>query len=182
MSEKMPPMEQSDEATKEQLEMAREQGRAAGKALNHMLNEVADDGGEKTAGDYLVSYAIEEAEGMYYLRDGELQWHEPDGENVHIEVGVRDASDGRLIPGLNVRVRLFDSDGHEVGHHRQPFLWHPWLFHYGRNWQVPGDGEYRMEIHIEAATFPRHDKKNGRRFAEDVQVEFSSVRIETGQD
>lgn len=182
MNEKHPPMKESDEATREELEMAKEQGRLAGKALNHMLTEVADDGREKSAGDYLVSYAVEEAEGMYQMRDGELQWQEPEDENVHVEVGVRDASDGRFVPGLKVHVRLYDSDGNEVGYHRQPFLWHPWLYHYGRNWQVPGDGEYRMEIHIEAPDFPRHDEKNGRRYAEDVQVEFAGVKIETGQD
>ena len=29
----------------------------------------------------MVGYAVEKAEGMYMLRDGELQWHEPEEEN-----------------------------------------------------------------------------------------------------
>lgn len=182
MSQNLPPMKVSDEATKEELEMAKNQGKVLGQALNHMLTDVANDGQEKQVGPYLISYAVEEAEGMYQRRNGELVWQEPEDENVHVEVAVRDAGDGRFIPGLDVHVRLFDSSGNEVGHHKQPFLWHPWLYHYGRNWQVPGDGEYRLHIHVAAPNFPRHDKKNGRRYAEDVDVEFAAVKIKTGQD
>jgi hypothetical protein len=56
-----------------------------------------------------------------------------------------------------------------------------WLHHYGRNWHVPADGDYTLRIRIEAPTFHRHDKKNGQCFAEAVEVEFSNVKIETGQ-
>lgn len=68
-----------------------------------------------------------------------------------------------------------------MGTHAQPFLWHPWLFHYGRNWQVPGDGEYTLRVRIEPPTFHRHDKRNGLRYAEPVEVEFRGVQLETGQ-
>jgi hypothetical protein len=181
MTEK-PPMQESDEATAAQLEMAREQGRALSKAHDHMVEEVASDGGVKQAGPYLVSYAVEEAEGMYHLENGELVWREPEEENLHVEVAVRDAADGRFIPNLTVHVRLIDSNGNDVGYHRQPFVWHPWLYHYGRNWRVPEEGDYRMQINIKAPDFPRHDEKNGRRYAKDIDVEFTSVKIETGQE
>lgn len=176
-----PPMKVSDEATKEELEMAQEQGRVLGKALNHMVQEVADDGQEKTVGDYLVGYAVEEAEGMYVYQDGQLVWQEPQAENVHLEVSVRDAADGRFIPDLVIHARLIDRNGNDVGLHRQPYIWHPWLYHYGRNWQVPGDGDYTLQVRIEAPNFPRHDKKNGKRFAEEIEVTFSPVKIKTGQ-
>lgn len=181
MSVKTPPMKTSDEATKEQLEMAKEQGEVFGKALNHMVTAVASDGQEKQAGPYRVAYAVEDAEGMYHRQNGELVWQEPEEENIHIEVSVRDAADGRFLPNLNIHVRLIDSNKNDVGYHRQPFVWHPWLYHYGRNWQIPDDGDYTMEIHIEAPDFPRHDEKNGQRYAEDVDVRFSTVKIETGQ-
>lgn len=89
----IPPMEKSDEATEEQLEMAREQGAALGRALHHMTEEEADDGAEKQA----------------------------------------------------------------------------------------GDGEYTLRVRIEAPDFGRHDRKNGRRYAEEVETEFSGVKIKTGQ-
>ena len=180
-SDSKPPMRSSDEATDEQLRLARAQGDALANALRHMTEKEADDGGEQPAGDYLVGYAVEEAEGMYVMRDGRLEWQNPEEENLHLEVSVRDRADGRFVPGLTVTATLIDGDGKEVGSHRQPFLWHPWLYHYGRNWTVPGDGSYRLRVRIEPPDFPRHDKINGCRFAEPVQVEFERVAVETGQ-
>lgn len=175
-----PPMRASDEATEEQLHLALEQGKTFQKAVDHMTKQEAR-GAEKHVADYLIGYAVEHAEGMYHLHQGELQWHEPQDENVHLEVVVRDGADGRFIPGLTVYATLIDSAGREVGTHQQPFLWHPWLYHYGRNWQVPGDGEYTLRINVDAPDFMRHDKINGRRYANAVMVEFNGVRIETGQ-
>jgi hypothetical protein len=60
-----PPMKTSDEAKEEQLQMAKEQGQAYKKALEHMANEEAH-GETKSAGNYQVSYAVEKAEGMYH--------------------------------------------------------------------------------------------------------------------
>lgn len=176
-----PPMEASDEAKKPQLDLARKQGDAFNNALMEMAQNEAHDGGTKRAGDYIVAYAVESAEGMYHLKDGELEWQEPTNENVHVEVAVQDGADKRFIPGLTVHATLIDPDGNEVGTHQQPFLWHPWLYHYGRNWHVPQDGTYTLRVKIEAPDFGRHDKKNGKRFAEDVTVEFTNVAIKTGQ-
>ena len=94
---------------------------------------------------------------------------------------VRDGADGRFVPGLSVSATLIDADGNEVGTHEQPFLWHPWLYHYGRNWKVPGDGMYTLRVRVEPPTYARHDKKNGVRYREPVEVEFRGVKIETGQ-
>ncbi|MDX1663138.1 MAG: iron transporter [Candidatus Promineifilaceae bacterium] len=176
-----PPMKVSEEAKEKHLELARKQGEAYVEALRTMVNEEADDGGEQRAGDYIVAYAVEKAEGMYHLRDGDLVWVKPDDENCHIEISVRDAADNRFIPGLDVHVRLIASNGDDVGKHKQPLLWHPWLYHYGRNWRVPGDGDYRMQVTIDAPQLPRHDPKNGKRYPDSVDVTFDNVKIKTGQ-
>jgi len=76
---------------------------------------------------------------------------------------------------------LIDPDGNEVGTHVQPFLWHPWLYHYGRNWTVPEEGEYRVRVRVEPPTFMRHDHENGRRYLEPVEVEFEGVPVEPGR-
>lgn len=97
--ESLPPMDpSSDEASEAQLRLAREQGDAYGRALQMMTEEIAQDGGEQRAGDYRIGYAVEKAEGMYELVDGEVQWREPGEENLHVEVAVRDAADGRFVP------------------------------------------------------------------------------------
>lgn len=177
---KIPLMEQSDEATEEQLELARKQGSALEAALKEMIEEEAH-GKEMTAGNYRIGYAVEHAEGMYRLQGGELVWYEPQNENAHIEISVRDAADGRFIPELDITLTVLSSNEQAVGTNKQPFIWHPWLYHYGRNWVLPGDGTYTLHVHIAAPEFMRHDKKNGLRYAESVEVDFPGVKIETGQ-
>lgn len=176
-----PPMKVTKAAQPEELDMARAQGEAYSEALKHMMNVKSQGGEAKRVGDYIVAYAVEKAEGMYQLVDGELQWQKPDEENCHIEISVRDAADHRFIPGLTIHVRVTASNDEDVGRHRQPLLWHPWLYHYGRNWEVPGDGRYTLDVSIEAPEFGRHDKENGLRYADDVEVTFENVDIKTGQ-
>lgn len=174
-----PPMDpSSSEASERQLELARAQGATYVRALEHMAQEVADAGGTKSVGDYLVGYAVEEAEGMYRFSEGALEWQNPGDSNAHIEVAVCDRADGRFVPGLTVHVTLVSPSGHELGPHEQPLLWHPMLYHYGRNWELPEDGEYTLRIHVEPAPFMRHDEINGRRFVEAVEVEFTNVPVE----
>lgn len=70
-----PTMIPSEEATTEELDMARQQGDVMGEALAHMISDVADDGQEKVVGPYLIGYAIEDAEGMYEPdKNGDLIW------------------------------------------------------------------------------------------------------------
>ena len=179
----LPPMNPtSDEASSRQLDLARAQGGAYRDALRHMISEVATDGGAERVGDYLIGYAVEEAEGMYELRDGELCWREPGEENVHVEVAVCDAADGRFIPGLDVSVAVVDAHGTELARERLPLLWHPMIYHYGRNFCVPADGRYRLRVHVDPPRFMRHDEINGRRFLSAADVEFDDVRIRAGQD
>ena len=174
-------MKSSNEAKPEQLQLARDQGDALMKALDYMANEEAHSGGRKAAGEYLVAYACEEAEGLWRMQDGELVYEKPETENAHIEIAVLDGADHRFIPGLEVHLTVLDSDGNEVGTHEQPFLWHPWLYHYGRNWELPGSGRYAFHVRIEPPTFMRHDPKNGQRYAEPVEVTFEGVDIKTGR-
>lgn len=176
-----PPMDpDTSEADARQLDLARAQGDAYGKALHHMTTKVAHDGGEQASGNYLIGYAIEDAEGMYAWSDGELQWQKPGADNLHVEVAVRDGADGRFLPSVRVTVTLVDPDGAEVGTHEQPLLWHPMIYHYGRNWHVPTDGEYTMRVRVEPPTFMRHDEVNGRRFTEPAEVEFTGVKVARG--
>jgi hypothetical protein len=183
MATKPPPMDpNTDEADAKQLELAREQGASYRKALEHMANEVAHDGGMQEAGEYLIAYAVEEAEGMYDWVDGELVWHDPEDENMHLEIAVCDLSDGRFVPDVTVICTLIDPSGNEVGTHELPILWHPMLYHYGRNWKVPADGEYTLRVRVEPPKFMRHDEVNGCRFKELVECTFEGVQVERGQD
>ncbi|MGA0566489.1 iron transporter [Rathayibacter sp. KR2-224] len=178
-----PPMDpDTSEATKRQLELAAEQGRSYRKALDYMVGEVAKGGGLQRAGDYLIGYAVEDAEGMYSFDEGTLTWHNPEDENVHLEVVVCDGSDGRFVPSVGVTATLVTPSGDELGPHEQVLVWHPMIYHYARNWTVPEDGEYVLRVHVEPPAFMRHDEINGRRFTEPVDVEFTGVTIERGAE
>lgn len=61
----------------------------------------------------------------------------PGEENLRVEVAVRDAGDGRFVPGMRSIATPLDPDGDEVGTHEQPLLWRPVIHHYGRNWADP---------------------------------------------
>jgi hypothetical protein len=170
----------SDESSMAEIGVAKVEGAAYGAALQYLAKMEASDSGEKEVGDYVVAYSIEEAEGLYQPHNGQLQWHNPVEENCHLEIAVRNAADGRFIPCLTVRATLTDENGAKLGPHEIPFLWHPWVYHYGRNLVIPHDGKYRLQVHIDAPTFMRHDRKNGHRFATAEDVEFE-IEIKTGR-
>lgn len=175
------PGQQSNEANKKQLQLARDQGDAYANALKEMTDREADSGKNQAAGDYIVGYAVEKAEGMHVWATGKLRWQEPGKENAHIEVAVQDKLDGRFMPYLNVEVSVYDKQGQELGTKVHPFLWHPWLYHYGSNWQLPSSGLYGIEIRIEPPKFARHDKINGTRHSAPITTRFDDIQIETGR-
>lgn len=170
----------SDEINEEQIKLVKKQGDAFQEALKNMTQDEAQ-GQQMVAGDYIIAWANEKAEGMYVMQNGNLMWEEPKTQNTHLEITVCNAADGRFLPGLLVFVTLIEKNGNIVGTHQQSFLWHPWLFHYGRNWKVPNEGPYTLRIRVEAPDFPRHDKVNGKRFEQPVEVEFKNIKLELGK-
>ncbi|WP_225333261.1 iron transporter [Halomicrobium urmianum] len=176
------PLQPSEEADERQLELAREAGDAFTAAVEYMIEEVAHTGDTREVGDCLVGFAQEEAEGMYHVEDGELNWREPgDDENCHVEVVVASSADGRFLPGMNPQV-TFEGDEETVGPVDVPLVWHPGLYHYGVNVSLPGDGTYDLHVEADAPGFPRHDEENGDRFTEPIDETFEDVDVETGQD
>jgi uncharacterized protein involved in high-affinity Fe2+ transport len=93
-----------------------------------------------------------------------------------------DAADGRFVPETTVRATVTDEDGEDHGPFELPLLWHPGLYHYGSNVELPGDGTYDVPVEVEPPTFVRHDETNGDRYGESVEVTFEGVEVETGQD
>jgi len=168
----------SEESTTEQLRVAGHEGEAYTEALRAMGRESGIE--TQVIGDMEIGVTVENAEGMYHLENGRLEWRNPTDENAHVEVAVADAEDGRFVPGLDVHVSIAGPDGQDLGTERLPFLWHPWLYHYGRNWRVDGEGEYRIRVHVEPPMFGRHDHENGRRYAEPRDATFR-VHVKPGQ-
>ena len=178
-----PPMDPTtSEADEVQLQHAVHQGDAYKAALQYMAEHVAQTGGMQAAGDYIVGYAIEDAEGMYVWTGGETTWRNPQVGNAHVEIAVCDAADGRFVPDLRITVELVAPDGSVLGPYLHELMWHPMLYHYARDWDLPADGDYTLRVHIDPPHFLRHDEVNGRRYLEPVEVEFSGVRISRGKE
>lgn len=96
-------------------------------------------------------------------------------------MAVSDADDGRFVPGCTVEATLTGEDGEQVGPTTIPLLWHPGLYHYGKNLELPGEDTYDIDVRIEPPEFERHDETHGDRYGETVEVTFEDVAIETGQ-
>jgi hypothetical protein len=175
--------EPSEEVDENQLSMARTLGSSYRDAVGYMATRVAHTGDTTEAGDYVVGFAQEEAEGMYELvEEGEFEWVDPDEEkNCHLEVVVMDAADGRFVPYTDVTA-TFEGEGGEHGPFELPFLWHPGLNHYGANVELPGSGTYDIRVAVDPPTFKRHDETNGDRYGESVTVTFEGVDVEAGRD
>lgn len=165
---------------KKKEEVAREEGKAYEHALELMKSETVH--AETEAEDYIITLAAEKAEGMYEFTDGKLEWRVPKGEmDQHIEVVVQDKEDKRFVPGLEVTCKLYQLDGNFVGEARQEFIWHPFLYHYGKNWDIPGAGKYMAQLTIRKPAWPRHDEMKGKRYAKDVTVDVGPIELKPGR-
>ncbi len=171
-------MEIKDKEKKKKL--AEDQGKAYSAALDYMKS--IDNHAEKEVDDYIISLASEEAEGTYQLQGGELQWNTPEKDkNTHLEIVVRDKKDKRFIPGLKIKGKVYDDQDNLIIDTDFPFLWHPFLLHYGAFFKIPKSGKYRVQVEIPAPTFHRHDEIKGKRYEKDVKVDIE-IEMETGRE
>lgn len=163
-----------------QQELADEQGRAYRASYEMLMAE--DPHAETDVDDYRVTASFEPAEGMYCpFDDGSLRWRTPsEGQNQHFEVIVRDREDGRFLPGLDVHLRLLDRSGQPVVETAVPFIWHPFVLHYGIDGRIPGEGDYTAEVSIPSPRFCRHDQVRGKRYTKDVTVRLGPVHLKPG--
>jgi hypothetical protein len=168
----------SKEATADELAIAQAEGKAYGQALAGMQSKTKNQ--TQWIGDYQVIVLAEKAEGLWVPTNDGLTWTEPDKFNAHIEVSVRDAGDGRFVPGLQVTISLTPPGGPAIGPQTLPFVWHPVFYHYGLNWNLPSAGDYSVHVHIDPPQFSRHDQTNGKRYVDPVDFDVT-LTIETGK-
>ena len=122
-----------------------EQNKAFKEAFDYIIQKDSY-GGHRIKGGYLIAYSLELARNLTYPGEGDPQWQDLREENAHIGIAVHDAVDLHFITGLLVTVTVIDEGGYLVGSFEQPLLERPNLYHYGRNWKLPGDGKYSLRI------------------------------------
>lgn len=166
------------EDNKTKIELANQQGKSYQNAVDY-LKKIVSSYQEEKVDDYIITVCAEEAEGLYQLEDGELEWQDPkEGLNSHIEIIVQDADDKRFIPELNVHATLFTKDKEIIQEKYHPFLWHPYVFHYGANWRIPAEGEYWVELKISAPRFHRHDVVKGKKYPRMINITLGPLKME----
>ena len=163
-------------------DVARKQGEAFDAALEIMSQDV-DTCLSVHKDDYIITIACEEAEGSYVPADEKsLTWNAPGKPlNKHIEIVVQDADDHRFLPELSIRCTMRDTNGDGIAEFELPFMWHPFMFHYGSDVELPGEGDYRFSLTIGQPEFGRHDELNGARYKTAVQVDLGPLHLKPGR-
>ena len=173
----VPQMTRSTEATEAQLNLAHKQGYAQELALKWYLTHAVPAAHQQPAGEYLVAYALGAPEGWYDLSGEALSWHAPAaGATTHLRIFVRDAADGREIPGLAVQATLTPAGGAALPAQELPAGWYPLLSGYGTNLALP-PGRYHLRLAISPMPYRRHDPYNGDRLTRPVVAEFDEVLV-----
>jgi len=174
-------MVRSTEASEAQLNLAHKQGYAEELALKWYLAHAAPAAHQQPAGEYLVAYTLSAPEGWYDLAGEALSWHEPTGgATAHLRIFVRDAADGRPLPGLTVQATFTPAGGAALPVQALPAGWYPLLAAYGENVALP-TGTYHLRLDISALPTRRHDPYNGDRLTHSAVAEFDKVPVAAEQ-
>lgn len=161
---------------------AEKQGKAFQEAID-FLKQQTGKMDSSSVGDYVVYFTSESACGLYeVMPEGGLDWQPPSpSENQHIEIIVQDKQDSRFVPHLNIFYELRDIDNNFISQDFLPFVWHPIVYHYGKNIEIPLEGEYKIKLTIKAPEFLRHDEMLGKRYESDVTIELGPIDMKPGQ-
>ncbi|HMN58879.1 MAG TPA: iron transporter [Anaerolinea sp.] len=161
--------------------ISEEQNRAIKKAFRYILQKDFY-GGYKYGGNYLIAYSVEFARNLIFPGDGSPQRQSIHQENAHIGIAIHDETDLHFISGLTVTVTITDHNGIAIGSFKHPLLRRPNFRHYGRNWILPGDGKYSLQIRVETPVSVLRNEKTERTYITPIEVEFHNVTIRTGRD
>lgn len=167
---------ESGQSTPDQHQAAFARGRALQAALQALGHPVH----LQHAGDFLVAFFSTPAEGRYGCDDG-VRWREaaPDA-TTHLAVVVLDAGDNRFVPELDVELEVWR--GERLLHVHLPFEWHPALHHYGADADLPEGSDVVVVVRIAAPRYLRHDKVNGRRYAQPGVATFTAIELARGRN
>jgi len=143
-----------------------------------VAEEIADRGGETTAGEWRIGYIVEAAEPWFEKHGQHSSFREPRaGETHHIEIIPFEKSTGRIVPSVPIHVEVVDAQGAVVDEKDLNF-YYATFFHYANNFDVPESGAYTLRATLGAPTFLRHgDEAEGPALAEGATVEFDDVEL-----
>jgi Fe2+ transport protein len=162
------------------VDLARDEGEAVDRPLTALIAGPDASGSQVRSGDYKVAVVVQQDRGYWEARNGKLSYVNPDssvGPTVHIDVIVRDATTGRFVPGLRLRATILNSRKKEIDTYTLPFMWHPWMNHYGLTVPTPGKGRYTIRVRAEAPDFRRYGNTALKKFNRAIDVSVRGVRM-----
>jgi hypothetical protein len=167
---------------REAIDLAKVEGDAVDRPLADVLRVAGAGGSRLRSGDYSVTVLVREARGHWEADGRTLRYVGSDsgvGPIAHLDVIVREAATGRIVPELKVRTTVLNSGRKAIGTYSLPFMWHPWVSHYGLNVPVPGIGRYTIRVRSDAPSFRRYGGAALKRFNRAIDLEFRGVRFVT---
>ncbi len=140
--------------------------------------EIRNEGGETTVGEWRIGYIVEPAEAWHQVMNGNRSYREPvAGETHHIEIVPFEASSGRIVPDVPIHLEVVDGTGAVVDA-KQLTFYHAEFFHYANNFSVPANGRYTLRARVEPPSFPRHGEHHEQPpLADGTTVEFRDVEL-----
>ena len=159
--------------SREATALARREGTAMDRPLRDLARRTDVSGSQIRSGDYEVAVVVQRARGYWEARDGKLRYRRADnnvGPIAHIDVSIRDATTGRFLPDLKVRATVLNSRNKEIDTYVLPFMWHPWMNHYGLDVAEPGPGRYAIRVRAEPPAFRRYGSTALRKFNQPINV------------
>jgi uncharacterized protein involved in high-affinity Fe2+ transport len=166
------------------IALASHEGEVVDMQIARALHGGDERGAEVRKGDYRVAVVIQSVRGHWQMQHGTLSYIAADtsvGPAAHLDVSIRDAATGRLIPDIDVRATILNSKNKEIDTYTMPFMWHPWMNHYGLNVPVPGSGRYTIRVRADAPAFRRYGSAALRKFNKPIDVEIRGVRFVKAQ-
>ncbi|MGH4024058.1 MAG: iron transporter [Pseudonocardiaceae bacterium] len=144
-----------------------------------LKKEIAAEGGETTSGLWRIGYIVEAAEPWFEPAGSDYRFREPAaGETHHIEIIPFEASTGRIVPAVPIRVEVVDAGGKVVDAKDLNFYYAE-FFHYANNFSVPQAGKYTLRATLQAPKLMRHgEQAQGPALAEGAKVEFRDVQLD----
>ncbi|MGH3903016.1 MAG: iron transporter [Pseudonocardiaceae bacterium] len=141
--------------------------------------EIAAEGGETTSGPWRIAYIVEPAEPWFEPAGADYRFRQPTaGETHHIEIIPFEASTGRVVPTVPIRLEVVDANGQVVDAKDLNFYYAE-FFHYANNFSVPQAGQYTLRATLEAPQLLRHgEQAQGPALPDGTQVEFPGVQLD----
>lgn len=141
--------------------------------------EIAERGGETTSGPWRIGYIVEAAEPWFEPAGDGYRFRAPAaGETHHIEIIPFEASTGRVVPNVPIRLEIIDAGGKVVDAKDLNFYYST-FFHYANNFAVPQAGQYTLRATLQPPQLMRHgEQAEGPALPDGAQVEFPDIQLD----